>query len=535
MRRTAIKLIGASILVALFSGLAATFNQSRASATPIVWVDPAYVVYTVDDVEVGDWFTVDAKVSCLEPWTLMMFQVHIEYNKNYLAPSNKSSYVWSYPTTRLNVTPPESWHPSYVFFGASGTIGNPVIMQIDDTYNAIMCGETLMSDAYLQANQTYLLARFNFTIIALPGKYENLTSPLQINDWQTFLYNLAGRVIEGPDPNIINGYYEVDWVIPPPATLNVVRADGLPWPLLFPGYENATGKAFDARIYLNVDPSWNLTNATFALNYNQTLIEIVGGASNVTLDPFWSESTVTFETGKILLFVRAVSAPGPATLVVTIKFTVMHQGVNPDVDSTNLTLSNILLWDHRMQIPQGTHGNGGVTICGIGVNHDIALVSVAASKTIAGQGYPVKIKVTVANDGDLSETFNVTAKANTTAIGTVEVTLMNGSSTEVTFTWNTTAFAFGDYIVSAFADAVLGEADVLNNNMTDGTVQVGIPGDVDGNHRVNMLDLYYIALNFGKNAPYESPEIANCDIDNNGSINMLDLYIAAVKFGQAEP
>jgi DNA polymerase III alpha subunit len=68
-------------------------------------------------------------------------------------------------------------------------------MQADSTYNAIMCGETLMSDASLLANQTYLLARFNFTTIALPGKYENFTTPLQINNTQTFLrgYTKEGR------------------------------------------------------------------------------------------------------------------------------------------------------------------------------------------------------------------------------------------------------------------------------------------------------------------------------------------------------
>jgi PKD repeat protein len=59
-----------------------------------------------------------------------------------------------------------------------------------------------------------------------------------------------------------------------------------------------------------------------------------------------------------------------------------------------------------------------------------------------------------------------------------------------------------------------------------------IPGDVNADGIVNMLDLYKIALNYGKTAPYDTPEIANCDIDSNGIINMLDLYIAAIHYGQ---
>jgi hypothetical protein len=41
--------------------------------------------------------------------------------------------------------------------------------------------------------------------------------------------------------------------------------------------------------------------------------------------------------------------------------------------------------------------------------HDIAVVNVTASKTIVGRNYPMSITVTVENQGDYTETFNVTA------------------------------------------------------------------------------------------------------------------------------
>jgi hypothetical protein len=175
-----------------------------------------------------------------------------------------------------------------------------------------------------------------------------------------------------------------------------------------------------------------------------------------------------------------------------------------------------------------------VIIYGIGTNHDIALLNITTSKAIAGQGYSVAINVMIANPGDFSETVNITALVNATIIRTAEVTLMFGGCADVAFTWDTTGFAYGDYIVSAFAEPVPGETHTSDNNLTDSAVHVGIPGDVDANGIVNMLDLYHIALHFGSSRGQPS-YVANYDIDDNGIINMLDLYIAATHYGQTDP
>jgi hypothetical protein len=164
--------------------------------------------------------------------------------------------------------------------------------------------------------------------------------------------------------------------------------------------------------------------------------------------------------------------------------------------------------------------------------HAVAVTSVTTSKTVVGQGYSLNINVTIVNQGDYAETFNITLYGNTTIISQTEVTLTNGTSTTITFTWNTTGFAKGNYVISAYAWPVSGETDTADNYLSDGVIYVSVPGDIDENHWVSMLDLYYIALNFGKTAPYTTPQIASCDIDSNGWINMLDLCVAAVRFGQ---
>jgi hypothetical protein len=128
----------------------------------------------------------------------------------------------------------------------------------------------------------------------------------------------------------------------------------------------------------------------------------------------------------------------------------------------------------------------------------------------------------------------IEAAANSGAIQTRQVTLGSWESANVTFTWRTAGWSKGNYKISVCAWPIQGETFVLNNTFTDGTIYVGTQGDVDGNHIVNMLDLYKIALRFGatRYQPYYVPEY---DIEDNGIINMLDLYITAIHFGITDP
>jgi hypothetical protein len=113
--------------------------------------------------------------------------------------------------------------------------------------------------------------------------------------------------------------------------------------------------------------------------------------------------------------------------------------------------------------------------------HDVAVTNVSPSKTIVGQGYSLKINVTAANPGDYTETFSVTAYANTTAIGTQTVTLTSGDSTTITFTWNSTlGFAYGNYTISVNVTLAPGETNDWNGPFTYGTVQITKVGDLGG-------------------------------------------------------
>jgi hypothetical protein len=167
--------------------------------------------------------------------------------------------------------------------------------------------------------------------------------------------------------------------------------------------------------------------------------------------------------------------------------------------------------------------------------HDVAITRYEQSKDVVGVGYSCSITITVQNQGDYTETFNVTAYANTTAIETQTVNSMpNGTSTILTFTWNTTGFAKGNYAISAYAWPVQGETDTADNTLADGWAYVSIPGDLNADAKVNILDAILLAGAFGSFPGHPSWK-PNADISGDGRVNILDAIILSGHFGEADP
>jgi hypothetical protein len=163
--------------------------------------------------------------------------------------------------------------------------------------------------------------------------------------------------------------------------------------------------------------------------------------------------------------------------------------------------------------------------------HDVAITSVALSKTVVGRGYGLNVTVTAADLGSFPETFNVTAYANTTIIASANVTLSGGNSTNITFTWNTTGVAYGDYDMIAYAQPVMGETNTTNNNCTGGLITVSIPGDINGDFKVNLQDLVLLARAYDSK-PDSANWNPNADIDDNGMVNLSDLVALSQHYEQ---
>jgi len=161
-------------------------------------------------------------------------------------------------------------------------------------------------------------------------------------------------------------------------------------------------------------------------------------------------------------------------------------------------------------------------------SHDIAVKSLSLSKTIVGSGYCILFNVTVANQGDFPENFNLIVYANNTVIATQIFTLSNRGFASVPFVWNTTGFAKGSYIISAYVTLVSGEIDAVDNILTNGVVKVATPGDMNADGAVNILDSSGISAHWFPGPPIGlSGYEANFDIDGDGNINMLDVAVVS--------
>lgn len=163
---------------------------------------------------------------------------------------------------------------------------------------------------------------------------------------------------------------------------------------------------------------------------------------------------------------------------------------------------------------------------------DIEVLDVTPSKIVVGQGYSLYIDVTVENRGVRTETFNITVSANATTVGrSTNVTLAGGNSTIIAVTWSTVGFSFGNYLISAYAEPLLGEMIRTNNLFKADYVRVGIPGDINGDGVVDSIDLGTLGLAWGYVQGYPN-YIPEADINGDGSVDSTDLGIMGVHWGE---
>jgi hypothetical protein len=165
---------------------------------------------------------------------------------------------------------------------------------------------------------------------------------------------------------------------------------------------------------------------------------------------------------------------------------------------------------------------------------NIAILDVSPSKTVVGKGFTLYTYVSVQNQGWNTETFNITAYANTTIIQIKNVTLPNGNSTTITFTWNTSGFAKGNYTISAYAWPVLGETDTSDNTFVDGLIKVSCAGDLNGDYVTDGQDYQLVkkAVPSSPGSPRWNP---NADLNDDGIVDGQDFQTVKNNIGQSAP
>lgn len=178
-------------------------------------------------------------------------------------------------------------------------------------------------------------------------------------------------------------------------------------------------------------------------------------------------------------------------------------------------------------------GNGNFTLQSSGIPlHDVAVLNVEPLTDKLYKGDTLKINATVKNEGLYTESFNVTVFYDNNPIETQRVSdLVVGSTADLLFVWNTSTIPYGNYTIGVKCEVVVGEYEISDNVLIDGTVHVKILGDVNGDNNVNSDDFYIFAGAYGSSVEQSSynPE---ADLDRDRDIDSDDFFIFAGNYGK---
>lgn len=171
-------------------------------------------------------------------------------------------------------------------------------------------------------------------------------------------------------------------------------------------------------------------------------------------DVTYSEAGTVYVNGT-LVGEPIVTANGNGTLA-TVIFSVEQYG------DTLLDLHNTTLLDNNLMEILHLSEDGYFT----NVMGDIAVKSIEASIYNVTVGDTVSITVTVENEGNVAEPFDVRIWANITLVRTIPVVdLASGDQKTFTLDWNTQNIAEGRYVIKAEADILPHETDTDDNTL----------------------------------------------------------------------
>jgi len=171
------------------------------------------------------------------------------------------------------------------------------------------------------------------------------------------------------------------------------------------------------------------------------------------------------------------------------------------------------------------------------MTRDIAVVEVTPSTDRIYVGRTITINVTVANKGEINETFDVILYYNITAGNTIGAQtvrdLLPGEHIALTFHWNTTGVKpCSNYTITAHALPVYGETNTTDNTLSSHIrVKIKMMSDINGDGKVDMIDVYQVVKTFGSNRghPRWNPE---ADFNLDGKVDMQDVYTIVIHFGE---
>lgn len=162
--------------------------------------------------------------------------------------------------------------------------------------------------------------------------------------------------------------------------------------------------------------------------------------------------------------------------------------------------------------------------------NDVAIMDIIPSKVYMYQGHSESFRILVQNKGMMTEIFNVTLRVNNTIINTQTVTLTGGDSTNITISWDTTGFNYGNYTVVAYAEPVQYET-LTDDNACRSWIFITIPGDINHDFTVDIYDAILLAGAFNSRSS-DSHWDADADINGDDLVDIYDAIMLAGHYGE---
>lgn len=284
------------------------------------------------------------------------------------------------------------------------------------------------------------------------------------------------------------------------------------------------------QINITIEDVENLYGYMFNLTYNTDVLTCLSVKINVVLNQtsFTNKVFLDDEYGFIWVKVAYKSPSIPITTyepvaIVTITFQVDAMGASPlHFESTSLTNSE------GQPISHEAYDGFFLTLI-----RDVAITNITPLRTQAYQDWLVYINITVRNEGNLTETFNVTLYYDSNIIQTVRVVdLVPGEEITLTIPWFTVGVvACRNYTISGEAEHVPYELDTADNMYMDGAIKIKIMGDVNGDGIVDIRDLSSIGRAFGAFPGHPRWDF-EADLNLDNVIDIRDISKASRHFGK---
>jgi hypothetical protein len=315
----------------------------------------------------------------------------------------------------------------------------------------------------------------------------------------------------------------------------IIRVEELPAIRVDPQLtETQEGLTFTVSVKIT-DPE-DLYGLDFQMNWNTTLLDYINHSLYIPVEDYWwgvlHEPVVIIKNelnqtaGTYWVAATSSFPASPFDRDGTVFDMTFQAKANGTCDlgifSSNLSDSSgepIVhnVWDGTVEIAPGVH--------------DVAVTDIWTAGTIVGEGYPIRINVTVTNEGTFPENFTLTVYANETVIDTTQIYLSLDNSETATVIWDTSGWTKGNYNVSAYAGPIPSETDTADNTLyADMEVSVSTPGDVDGDGDVDIYDIVKICACYGLKEGDPQYD-GNCDIDGDGDIDIYDIVIICSYYG----